>query len=117
MKNETYSQGQVIEQLHFTVKPELIEKFIEFDAKIWTALLARQAGFIKKELWVGCSGNVYTNTYWKSLQHWQVIDKSLLEKTQNIFDDEIGKENYVFNKPLHVENQKVKVMEFTKGER
>ncbi len=114
MKKEIFNPGQVIEQLHFTVKPEIIETFIELDAQIWTKTLAKQIGFIKKELWVGSNGNVYTNTYWKSMQHWQDIDKNLLDKTQNDFDNAIGKENYTFNNPLHIENQKIKVMDYIK---
>ena len=42
----------VIEFLKFKVTPELREKFIQKDAEIWTAALARYPGFLSKEVWI-----------------------------------------------------------------
>ncbi|MDJ0549362.1 MAG: TIGR03792 family protein, partial [Microcystis sp. M49637_WE12] len=42
----------VIEWLEFQVKPEAREKFIQKDQEIWTKFLAKQPGFLGKELWI-----------------------------------------------------------------
>lgn len=109
-----FEPKQAIEQLHFTVKPDMIERFIELDTEIWTKKLSKYEGFVKKEIWVSddIKGEVYTLTYWAEMANWAAIDAGELAKTAKKFDTAMGSENYKFNTPLHVRNQKYKAYEY-----
>ncbi len=113
MALKQFSPHQAIEQLHFTVKPELIERFIELDTMIWTKRLSQFDGFIKKEIWVSDDkkGELYTVTYWEDKAKWDSIDPLELAALAKEFDAAMGSDSYTFNKPLHLQNQRYKVCE------
>lgn len=111
-----FTPPQAIEQLHFTVNPTMIDRFIELDTEIWTKKLSEKEGFVKKEIWVNddIKGEVYTLTFWEDMSFWAAIDAGELAATAKIFDEAMGSENYKFNTPLHVRSQKYKTHEFVK---
>ncbi len=103
-----------LEQLHFTVIPENVERFLSLDTEIWTKNLSKYDGFIKKEVWVNDTGDVYTFTYWRDLACWKALDSDELSRLQAAFDEAMGKDNYIFNTPPHLNNQRYVVRIFTK---
>ena len=42
----------IVEELTLQVDAPDIEGFLEADARVWTAFLAAQPGFVRKEVWV-----------------------------------------------------------------
>ena len=61
----------VIEVLKFKVSPQLREKYIQKDAEIWTAALAKYPGFISKEVWINPndSTEVVLIIRWETREH------------------------------------------------
>ena len=86
----------IIEWLGFTVKPQLRDKFVTQDHKIWTPILANVAGFVGKEVWFDPvrRDRVYIVVRWQSREQWQAIPPSLLQETEEKFALAVGAENY-----------------------
>ena len=86
----------VIEWLGFRVKPELREKFITEDEKIWTSALATSPGFLGKEVWIEpeLSDRVYFVIRWQTREQWKAVPMQLLEETEAKFMSAMGQGNY-----------------------
>lgn len=86
----------VIEWLGFRVEPELREKFIAEDEKIWTPVLAASPGFLGKETWIapGISDRVYFVIRWQTREQWKAVPMELLVETEAQFMSAMGKDNY-----------------------
>ena len=86
----------VIEWLGFRVKPELREKFIVEDEKIWTPVLAASPGFLGKEVWIapGVEDRVYFVIRWQTREQWKAVSMELLVETEAKFMSAMGKGNY-----------------------
>lgn len=83
----------VIEFLKFKVTPELREKFIQKDAEIWTAALARYPGFLSKEVWIdpNTPAEVVVVIRWATREQWKSIPSEQLEKIDAKFAQQMGK--------------------------
>ena len=86
----------IIEWLEFWVKPDLKEKFLNQDRKIWTPVLASAAGFLSKEVWYDPQkiDRIYVIVRWRSRQQWKAISLSLLEETERKFALAMGENSY-----------------------
>ena len=86
----------IIEWLGFTVKPQLRDKFIVQDQKIWTPILANVPGFLGKEIWFDPARNdrVFIIVRWQSREQWKAISHLVLEETEERFALAIGADNY-----------------------
>ena len=86
----------VIEWLGFSVQPELREKFIAEDAKIWTAALASNEGFLGKEIWLdpGSADRIYLIIRWQTREQWKAVPLDLLQATDVKFAEVMGADNY-----------------------
>jgi len=71
----------VVELLRFTVPPERRDEFIARDAEVWTPVLARRPGFIRKQALADRfdPGRVVFITYWETFEHWQAFPSELRE--------------------------------------
>jgi len=69
----------LIELLEVACPPELREAFIARDAETWTAALARQPGFIAKEVWASLDdpGRLILVIRWETRAHWQAFPVDL----------------------------------------
>lgn len=82
----------VIEWLKFQVTPEQREEFIQKDAQIWTALLAKFPGFLSKEVWIDPrdTSQLVLVIRWESREQWSAVPQELLEKTEAEFAVAMG---------------------------
>jgi uncharacterized protein (TIGR03792 family) len=83
----------VVEWLQFQVEPEWREKFVQVDAEIWTAYLAKQEGFLKKEVWISPDAldDIVLVIHWQTLEQWQSIPKPELKRVDDQFKKALGK--------------------------
>jgi len=83
----------VIELLKVKIPPKLREKYIQKDAEIWTAALAKYPGFLAKEVWINPNDptEVVLIIRWETREHWHAIPKADLEAIALKFDAAIGK--------------------------
>jgi uncharacterized protein (TIGR03792 family) len=81
-----------IEWLKFQVPVLEQSKFIQKDQEIWTRFLAKQSGFIRKDVLSRLEQpeEITMLIYWKRMADWQAIPKKDLEQTQSIFEKAIG---------------------------
>lgn len=83
----------VIEFLKFKVAPDLRENFIQKDAEIWTAALAKYPGFISKEVWI--NPNHHTEIIliirWATREQWKAIPQADLQAIESKFVQAVGK--------------------------
>lgn len=86
----------VIEWLKFQVAPELREKLIQEDEKIWTAALAQYPGFLSKQVWIDpqALNEVVFVIHWESLEAWKSIPADILDETEKRFAERMGKGTY-----------------------
>lgn len=65
----------IVEELTLQVAAPDIEGFLEVDARVWTAFLAAQPGFVRKEVWVPADrpNTVVILVWWASREHWKAI--------------------------------------------
>jgi uncharacterized protein (TIGR03792 family) len=78
----------VIEWLKFRVAPELREKFIQMDERIWTSFLSGHPGFLGKEVWLDptAPNEVVLVLSWSNRQAWKEVPVEELEKTEQVFE-------------------------------
>ena len=102
----------VIEWLGFQVRPELREKFITEDEKIWTPVLADADGFLGKEIWIdpGSEDRVYLVIRWQTREQWKAVPLDLLVETEAKFMSVMGKDNYQM-----LESKEYQIRKFPKG--
>lgn len=86
----------VIEWLKFRVEEELRERFVQLDAEIWTPALARQEGFLDKEVWISSErlDEVITVIRWSTAEAWHSIPADVLRPIEQQFSEAIGQDNY-----------------------
>jgi uncharacterized protein (TIGR03792 family) len=82
----------IIEHLTFSVPPDLQPRFLALDAEIWTATLARQPGFLGKEVW---SDGDHAETLhliirWTGRRAWKAVPADLLAMTDRRFAAAFG---------------------------
>ncbi len=65
----------VIEWQKVRVQPEVRDLYLEMDREIWTAGLAREKGFLGKEVWLGQDGDVILVIRWQSEDDWKGMPK------------------------------------------
>lgn len=61
----------VIELQKVRVQPGVRDLYLEKDREIWTAGLAREEGFLGKEVWLGEDGEVILVIRWKREEDWK----------------------------------------------
>ncbi|NDJ21876.1 TIGR03792 family protein [Nostoc sp. B(2019)] len=83
----------VIEFLKFHVAPDLRENFIQKDAEIWTAALAKYPGFLGKEVWItpDNSKEVILIIHWATREQWKAIPQADLQAIEDKFAQAVGK--------------------------
>ncbi len=71
----------IVEELTFHVDDGDLDGFLDADARIWTAFLARQPGFVRKEVWVPGEhpGTVVIIVWWANRQLWKAITDEQVE--------------------------------------
>lgn len=76
----------VIEWQRLQVRPDTLDLFLEKDAEIWTAALAREPGFLGKEVWVDEeSQEVILVIRWRSEEEWTGIPETRLAEVEQRF--------------------------------
>jgi uncharacterized protein (TIGR03792 family) len=65
----------VIEWQKVRVQPEVRDLYLEKDREIWTAGLAREKGFLGKEVWLGEDGDVILVIRWEREEDWKGMPK------------------------------------------
>jgi uncharacterized protein (TIGR03792 family) len=75
----------VIEWQKIRVRPELRDLYLEKDEEIWTAGLAREAGFLGKEVWLGEDQEIILIIRWRSEEDWKGIPKERLDELDRRF--------------------------------
>ncbi len=65
----------IVEELTLHVADADLEGFLDADARIWTAFLAAQPGFIRKEVWAPADrpDTVVVMVWWASRELWKAI--------------------------------------------
>lgn len=80
-----------VEELTFQVDTAARDRFVELDDAIWTRHLAEQAGFLRKEVWLGrvdsASGKATVKLiiHWRSKAAWDAVPRAGLEATDRRF--------------------------------
>ena len=80
----------VSEILHFKVKPQERQEWLNKDAEVWTHFLAQQPGFIKKEVWLTdeTSDDLTIAVWWQSNESFQAVTpehQAEIDKRMGIF--------------------------------
>lgn len=83
----------VIELLKVKIPPKLREEYIQKDAEIWTAALAKYPGFMGKEVWINPNDltEVVLIIRWQTKEHWDAIPEVDLAQIAFKFDTAMGK--------------------------
>jgi uncharacterized protein (TIGR03792 family) len=78
------------------VNPELREKFIQADEKVWTARLAQYPGFAGKEVWIdpNRADEVVLVIRWADRESWKSIPVEQLNETEQQFAQQMGADTY-----------------------
>lgn len=65
----------VIEELTLTMSPELVEPYLDADARVWTPFLESCDGFVGKEIWLPDDrpGTIVFIIRWASRDQWKRI--------------------------------------------
>jgi uncharacterized protein (TIGR03792 family) len=81
----------VVEWRRVRVRPELRRRFLAADEAVWTAGLAREAGFLGKEVWLDEEepGEVVLVIRWASERDWQAIPAARLEELERRFRERL----------------------------
>ncbi|KAB8320164.1 TIGR03792 family protein [Tolypothrix campylonemoides VB511288] len=83
----------IIELLKAKVPPEQREKYIQKDAEIWTAALAKHPGFLGKEVWINPNDptEVVLVIHWATKEDWKAIPQAELDAIERKFTAAMGK--------------------------
>ncbi|MEA5583563.1 TIGR03792 family protein [Nodularia harveyana UHCC-0300] len=83
----------VIELLKFQVAPEVREIYIQQDAEIWTAGLAKYPGFLGKEVWINPNDptELILIVRWATKEQWEAIPPEDLQLIEQKFTAVMGK--------------------------
>jgi uncharacterized protein (TIGR03792 family) len=83
----------IIELLKVKVPPEQREKYIQKDAEIWTAALAKHPGFLGKEVWINPNDatEVIMVIRWATKEAWKAIPEAELQAIERKFSAAMGK--------------------------
>jgi uncharacterized protein (TIGR03792 family) len=75
------------------IPPEQREKYIQKDAEIWTAALAKHPGFLGKEVWINPNDptEVVLIIHWATKEAWKAIPQAELEDIERKFTVAMGK--------------------------
>ena len=65
----------VIEWQKVRVQPRVRDLYLEKDREIWTAGLAREEGFLGKEVWLGEGGEIILVIRWRREEDWKGMPK------------------------------------------
>src|ERR1044071_2163556 len=79
----------IVEWQCMRVRPELLERYLAADEEVWTAGLAREEGFLGKEVWLDRErpGEVVLVIRWESERHWKGIAEERLEELERRFHE------------------------------
>jgi uncharacterized protein (TIGR03792 family) len=82
----------VIEWLRVTVPVAEQARYLAADQEIWTGALARQVGFVGKEVWVRADDPTCVNLVirWESRAAWQAVPAELLAEVEAAFRAAMG---------------------------
>lgn len=82
----------VIEWLKVKVPIALRETYIEKDAEIWTAALAKYPGYAGKEIWFNPKDEteLIMVIYWQSKEAWKSIPADVLQEIDHKFIEAMG---------------------------
>lgn len=76
----------VIEWQRVRMRPDLRQRFLERDEEVWTAGLAREPGFLGKEVWLGEDpGEVVLVIRWRSEEDWKGVAAGRLAELESRF--------------------------------
>jgi uncharacterized protein (TIGR03792 family) len=82
--------GMVIEWQKVHVQPEVRDLYLEKDREIWTAGLAREGGFLGKEVWLGEEDcEVILVIRWKREEDWKEMPKERLDDLDRRFREAV----------------------------
>lgn len=86
----------IIEWLKIKVAPDLREKYIQEDEKIWTTALTNYPGFLGKEVWIDPAkpSEVVLVIHWADREAWKAVPASELEATEQRFAQVMGNGTY-----------------------
>ena len=78
----------IVEELTLHVEDGDVEAFLDADARVWTAFLSRQPGFVRKEVWLPDDrpGVVVIMVWWQNRELW----KAITEEQVAAVDAEMG---------------------------
>ena len=79
----------VVERLTFQVAKSDHSRWIEADAASWTPFLARQPGFVSKQIWLPRDRPdvIHAVIIWESEAAWKAIPKADLDATDALMGD------------------------------
>jgi uncharacterized protein (TIGR03792 family) len=86
----------IIEQLSFSVRREHLDHWLVTDAAVWDEVLAAQAGYLGKEVWITDAGSgavapdiveVQVIVRWTDRATWKAIDDDLLTTTHALMGE------------------------------
>ena len=81
----------IVEWQRVRVHPELRQRFLEADEAVWTAGLAREEGFLGKEVWLDRRqpGEVVLVIRWRSERAWKGVPDERLEELKRQFEERL----------------------------
>jgi uncharacterized protein (TIGR03792 family) len=82
----------VVEWLRFDVPEARQAEFLAMDAAIWTVALARQPGFVRKEIWraAGDPRTLNLVIHWASREAWHAVPRAVLDEATHAFEAALG---------------------------
>lgn len=81
----------IVEWRRMRVRSELVQRFLKADEAVWTAGLAREEGFLGKEVWLDRRepGEVVLVIRWRSERDWTSIPGERLEELERRFREHL----------------------------
>ena len=84
----------VIEWKRVRVKPEARDRWLEKDREIWTVGLAREEGFLGKEVWLGDGSEVIVVIHWRTEEDWKGIPQERLDGLTRRFSEAFPEDDW-----------------------
>jgi uncharacterized protein (TIGR03792 family) len=84
----------VIEWKKVRVKPEARDRWLEKGREIWTAGLAREKGFLGKEVWLGEGAEVIVMVRWRTEEDWKGIAQERLDELTRRFGETVPEDDW-----------------------